>query len=277
MAYATLQDIFQRWGEMNVRDAANVGSDNLKSSKVTKRINYFLQLQSEEIDGMLLGCPYKVPFDPVPLVIRNLCAEMTYIAMYRIRHSQDNTGTDPFASVTAGHARLFADIHARRFRLGMVKQSINIPAVIGGKPYTVTTTVTTKEPEEMTNLAKVYTDGTLQGDGTENNPLSVVNHDVTIDLHGIDVTHLSDCSFVAIGGDGFVEADLQHAKVVGFKVGNTILTQGIVQNNQWDWEPGKYVMLGQDGLTQTVGETLIRVGIALSPTLIMLKFEYGFL
>ena len=129
----------------------------------------------------------------------------------------------------------------------------------------------------MDHLAKIHTDGTLQGDGTKNNPLAVVNPDVTIDLHGIDVSHLPDGSFVAIGADGLVEANVQHSKVVGFKTGNTIVTQGIVKNDQWHWNVGEYVMLGHDGLTQTAGETLIRVGVAISPNLIMLNFEYGFL
>jgi hypothetical protein len=65
--------------------------------------------------------------------------------------------------------------------------------------------------------------------------------------------------------------------VVGIRVGEIIVTRGVVQNKEWNWETGKYVMLGETGLTQTVGDTLVRVGIALSPTLLMLKFEYGFL
>ena len=129
----------------------------------------------------------------------------------------------------------------------------------------------------MANLAKIYTDGTLQGDGTEKNPLSVVNRDYTIDLRGIDVSHLPDCSFVAIGADGFITADAEHSKVVGFKAGDAILTQGIVKNDKWNWKVGEYVMLGQDGLTQTAENVLVRVGIAIQPNLIMLKFEYGFL
>jgi hypothetical protein len=125
-------------------------------------------------------------------------------------------------------------------------------------------------------LSELHTDGTLQGNGTKANPLSVVNREVMIDLHGVDVSHLPDCSFVSIGADGFVEADLQHRKVVGFKVADTILTQGIVKNDQWNWNVGEYVMLGENGLTQTAGDPLVRVGIAIRPNLVMLKFEYGF-
>ena len=88
MAYATLQDIFMRWGETNVRDAANLNSDDPKSSAVTRRIKHFLEIQSHEIEARLLGCAYKVPFNPVPPVIRTLCAEMAYIAMYRVRHAE---------------------------------------------------------------------------------------------------------------------------------------------------------------------------------------------
>jgi hypothetical protein len=132
-------------------------------------------------------------------------------------------------------------------------------------------------PLSQEKLAKVYTDGTLQGDGTAKNPLSVVDSDCTIDLHGIDVSHVSDCSFVAIGENGFVEADLFHHKVVGFKVGKTILTRGVVRNDQWNWTAGEYVLLEENGLTQTAGDRVVRVGIAIKPNLIMLKFEYGFL
>jgi hypothetical protein len=82
---------------------------------------------------------------------------------------------------------------------------------------------------------------------------------------------------VAIGENGLVEADMLHHKVVGFKADNTILTRGVVRNESWNWEVGKYVMLGQTGLTQTPGNTLVRVGIAITSQLIILKFEYGFL
>jgi hypothetical protein len=34
MPYATLRDIFQRWGETNVRDAANLNADDPKSATV---------------------------------------------------------------------------------------------------------------------------------------------------------------------------------------------------------------------------------------------------
>ena len=272
MTYATLSDIFLRWGETNVRDAANFNADVPKSAKVTNRIKHFLQIHSDEIESRLLGCAYKVPFNPVPPVIRTLCTELAYIAMYRVRHSTDTTAPDPFAYVTARHNQIFADIHARRLRLGGESHTIDVPMVIGGKSLNVKTK---KSPKG--NLAEIHTDGTLQGNGTKNNPLSVVNQDFfTIDLHGLDVSHLPDCSFVAIGADGFVEAGLQHPKVVGFKVGKTILTQGIVKNDLWNWNVGEYVMLGDNGLTQTVGDTVVRVGIAISPNLVMLKFEYGF-
>ena len=271
MAYATLADIFLRWGETNVRDAANFNADDPKSRTVTARIKHFIQIHSDEIEARLLGCAYKVPFDPVPPVIRTLCVELAYIAMYRVRHSTDSTAPDPFAYVTARHNQIFADIHARRLRLGSEQQSIDVPMVVGGKSFNVKTKKT-----PMGNLAKIHTDGTLQGDGTEKNPLSIVNRDFTIDLHGVDVSHLPDCSFVAVGTDGFITADAQHFKVVGFKAGDTILTQGIVKNDKWSWKVGEYVMLGQNGLTQTAENVLVRVGIAIRPNLIMLKFEYGY-
>ena len=140
MTYATLNDIFLRWGETNVREAANFNSDDPNSAKVTARIKHFLQIHSNEIEARLLGCAYKVPFKPVPPVIRTLCAELAYIAMYRVRHSTDSTAPDPFAYVTARHNQIFADIHARRFRLGSEQQSVDVPVVVGekrdGRPQT---------------------------------------------------------------------------------------------------------------------------------------------
>jgi phage gp36-like protein len=272
MAYATLKDIFLRWGETNVRDAANLNADNSKSVKITNRIKHFLQIHSDEIEARLMGCAYKIPFDPVPPVIRNLCVELAYIALYRVKHSTDSTAPDPFAYVTARHNQIFADIHARRLRLGGEQQSIDVPMIVGGKPFKVKT-----KEVPVGNLAKIHTDGTLQGDGTKQSPLSVVSQELTIDLHGIDVSHLPDYSFVAIGTDGFVEADSLHPKVIGFKVGEKILTQGIVKNDQWNWNVGEYVMLGDGGLTQTAEKVLMRVGVAIRPNLVMLKLEYGFL
>ena len=132
-AYATLNDIFQRWGETNVRDAANLNADDPKSAKVTKRIKYFLEIQSHEIEARLLGCAYKVPFSPVPPIIRTLCAELAYIAMYRVKHSTDSTAPDPFMYVTQRHHQIFADIHARRLRLGIEQHTIDFPVVVKEK------------------------------------------------------------------------------------------------------------------------------------------------
>ena len=166
--YATLNDIFLRWGKTNVRDAANLNADDPKSAKVTKRIKYFLEIQSHEIEARLLGGAYKVPFDPVPPVIRTLCAELAYIAMYRVKHSTDSTAPDPFMYVTQRHNQIFADIHARRLRLGNERHTVDIPLVVGGKRQII------KTPEPpMANLAKIHTDDTLQGDGTKKNPLMV--------------------------------------------------------------------------------------------------------
>jgi phage gp36-like protein len=133
MAYATLQDIFQRWGETNVREVANLNNDDPKSIKVTKRIKYFLEMQSSEIEARLLGCAYKVPFNPGPPIIRTLCVELAYIAMYQVRRSTDSTAPNPFMHLTARHDQIFADIHARRLRLGIEQHSIDVPLVVGDK------------------------------------------------------------------------------------------------------------------------------------------------
>ncbi|MCL2005821.1 MAG: DUF1320 family protein [Planctomycetaceae bacterium] len=133
MAYATLQDIFQRWGETNVREAANINADNPKSVAVTRRIKYFLEMQSHEIEARLRGCAYKVPFDPIPPMIVVLCAEMAYIAMFHSKRSLPDGSPDPFVHVIAKHNQIFADIHARRFRLGTEQHAIDIPMVVGAK------------------------------------------------------------------------------------------------------------------------------------------------
>ena len=132
-AYATLNDIFQRWGETNVRDAANFNADDPNSATVTKRIRHFLRIYSAEIEARLLGCAYEVPFKPVPPIIRTLCAELAYIAMYRVRHSTDSTAPDPFMYVTQRHNQIFADIHARRLRLGNEQHTLDVPLVVGAK------------------------------------------------------------------------------------------------------------------------------------------------
>ena len=175
MAYATLQDIFMRWGETNVRDAANLNADNPKSAVVTRRIKYFLEIQSHEIEARLLGCAYKVPFNPIPPVIRTLCAEMAYIAMYRVRHSQSQSDppADPFMHITAKHKQIFADIHARRFRLGVEEHTVDIPIVVGGKPLKVTIST----PPSQTDLAKNHHDGKLHED-SRNRPHAKERSDI---------------------------------------------------------------------------------------------------
>ncbi|MDR0522515.1 MAG: DUF1320 domain-containing protein [Planctomycetaceae bacterium] len=274
--YATLTDIFNRWGEQNVRDAANVDGDNPQSPPVTARINYFLQIASDEIEARLLGCAYKVPFSPIPNPIRTLCAELAYINMYRVRHSTDSTAPDPFMYVTARHNQIFADIHGRRFRLGTEDHTIDIPLIINGKK----TTLNTSSPNDnMSGLTYVSTDDTLTGDGTADNPLSVTGFALAIDQVGYDVSGITDFSFVSVGSAGLVESTTANNKVVGIKAGNRVLTQGIIQNPAWNWQAGEFVMLGDNGLTQTADENgvLVRVGIALSPHHILLKLEYGFL
>jgi len=165
MAYATLQDIFLRWGETNVRDAANFNADEPKSVAVTKRIKHFLQIHSDEIEARLLGCAYKVPFHPVPPVIRTLCVELAYIAMYRVRHSTDTTATDPFLYVTQRHNQIFADIHARRLRLGSEQQSVDVPIVVGDKTADRRRqTAAERKNTKKQNLSETKTDGTLQND-----------------------------------------------------------------------------------------------------------------
>jgi phage gp36-like protein len=165
MAYATLRDIFQRWGETNVRDAANLNSDDPMSATVTNRIKYFLKIQSDEIEARLLGCAYKVPFKPIPPVIRTLCAELAYIAMYRVRHSTDSTAPDPFMYVTQRHNQIFADIHARRLRLGIEQHTLDVPMVVGDK--TADSRRQQREKSKKQNLSGIESDGRLQNDANE--------------------------------------------------------------------------------------------------------------
>ena len=165
MAYATLKDIFLRWGETNVRDAANFNADDPKSRRVTSRIKHFLQIHTDEIEARLLGCAYKVPFEIVPPLIRTLCVELAYISMYRVRHSSDTTAPDPFLYVTQRHNQIFADIHARRLRLGSEPQSIDVPMVVGGKFLNMGKFSKTPLPS---NLAKTDSNGTLQKHGRDN-------------------------------------------------------------------------------------------------------------
>jgi len=115
---------------------------------------------TDDIEARLLGGAYKVPFKTVPPIIRTLCAELAYIAMFRVRHSTDSTASDPFLNVTARHNQIFADIHARRFRLGNEQLTIDVPIVVGGKSFRAHTTTNFTEPP-MENLAKIYTDSTL--------------------------------------------------------------------------------------------------------------------
>jgi phage gp36-like protein len=277
MSYAALTDIFQRWGEVNVREAANFNSIDPASGEVTQRIEYFLELATNEIESRLLGCTYDMPFNPVPAVINTICCEMAYILMYRVRHSTDSTSPDQFAFLTARHDRIFSDIHARRFRLGKEKHTIDIPGIVG-----VNAKVMFSYPSGGgsggSNLTKIYTDDTLSGDGTQDSPLSVVSSELSLDLPGVDISTLDNYTFVAINENGVVPASEVNTNVIGIKVGSHLLTRGVIANNAWNWIPGGSILLSESGLSQEYidGFPMVRVGIALSPTQIILKFEYGF-
>ncbi|GHT19077.1 hypothetical protein FACS1894189_7660 [Planctomycetales bacterium] len=273
MSYGTQTDIFQRWGEVNVREAANFNSIEPTDAEVTQRIVYFLELATDEINSRLLGCTYNMPFDPVPSVIRTICCEMAYILMYRVRHSTDSTAPDQFAFLTARHDRIFSDIHARRFRLGQEKHTIDIPGIVGtGAKLTFTPT------SGGSNLTKIFTDDTLTGDGTETSPLSVVSSELSLDLPGVDVSQIDSYTFLSVNENGVVPASVTNTNVIGIKVGENILTKGVIENAAWNWIPGGFILLSEGGLSQEYidGDPLVRVGIALSPTQILLKFEYGF-
>ena len=96
----------------------------------------------------------------MPPVIRNLCAELAYIALYRVRHSTDSTAPDPFLYITQRHNQIFADIHARRLRLGIEQHTVDVPMVVGDKGANRRRQGSKKKHD----LSETKNDGTVQND-----------------------------------------------------------------------------------------------------------------
>ena len=135
MAYASIQDLYLRFGKHNVIRTANIDGldelDPLTEVAVAERIEYFLQMACEQINDALRQGSYNPDHFtvPYPLTLVNLNMEMAYVALYRSKHSSDESPPDAFQALAEGTGRLIRDVQGGAVRFEKsVPKAMSIPA-----------------------------------------------------------------------------------------------------------------------------------------------------
>ena len=135
MAYATIENLYLRFGKHNVIRNANIdGLDELDRKterKVRPRLNYFLEMAFEQINDALRQGRYN-PEDftaPYPKTLVNLNMEMAYVALYRTRHSDDESPPDAFSALADSTVATIRNIQAGVVRFdNSIPKAMSIPA-----------------------------------------------------------------------------------------------------------------------------------------------------
>ena len=150
--FATLTDIYIRFGRENVLGVANFDAldllDSDSVSLVESRIEYFLEQTFEFICDALRQGAYEVDAieEPYPKTLVNLNSELVYIRLYRARNSQDESTPDAYRLLEEECTNLIRRIHGRAVRFDKrVSQAVSIPGnvdapLLGGstkKPCTI--------------------------------------------------------------------------------------------------------------------------------------------
>jgi len=144
--FAKVEDLYMRFGKANVIRTANFEGldevDPATESAVSSRLEYFLQQAYESIcDSFRQGSYDPDEFTPpYPQTLVNLNCETAYIALYRTRHSQDETVPDAFQMLVNSNDALLRNIQG-----GAVRFAKRIPKALS-LPTTVSTSLTNKKP-----------------------------------------------------------------------------------------------------------------------------------
>lgn len=129
--FATIQDLYMRFGKANVIRTANVESldelDSETESTLEPRLLYFLNQAYERVCDSLRQGSYN-PQDftpPYPQTLVNLTCETAYIALYQTKHSHDETAPDAFKMLYESNNALLRNIQG-----GVVRFDTKIPKAL---------------------------------------------------------------------------------------------------------------------------------------------------
>lgn len=124
--YCTADDLYLYWGRDNVREAADLDSladdpDSVseQDARIDERIEYMCENACNWIDSMLLDGPYKIPFDEVPGVIREMATEDAFIRLRRPRLGEDDVYREIFATIKTEHLEKIVWIKTLRMRFNI--------------------------------------------------------------------------------------------------------------------------------------------------------------
>jgi len=133
--FATIEDLYIRFGKANVIRTANFDSldelDPETESAVAERLEYFLQQAYELIcDSFRQGSYDPDEFEPpYPQTLVNLNCETAYIALYRTRHSHDETVPDAFQMLINANDALLRNIQGGAVRFAkQIPKAFSLPA-----------------------------------------------------------------------------------------------------------------------------------------------------
>ncbi|MFZ5653170.1 MAG: phage protein Gp36 family protein [Pseudomonadota bacterium] len=107
MAYTALQDLIDRFGVQDLRDAAPNGAGDIDPVKVQAAIDD----TDGEIDSYLAAGGYAVPLAPIPKLIAGCAADLARLRLY------DDDAPKPIAERGEQARRLLRSITAGEIRL----------------------------------------------------------------------------------------------------------------------------------------------------------------
>ncbi len=121
-AYAVRADIELQFGQTNVTEWASMDGVVVEAD-VTAKVTEALAAAQDDVDGVLRGGPYTVPFTTVPGPIKRVTSTLAGVWLHRSRGLVNVDGDDPkslASALTKLHDQAMnrlADIRAGRYQL----------------------------------------------------------------------------------------------------------------------------------------------------------------
>lgn len=129
--YCDRDDIEAIYGRANVAkwaDLDNTGNATL----IASRISYACDVASEQLDSMLIGGPYGLPFEePYPVLIVDLAARLAAYRLYQGRAADDEgDGKLDFASIKKEVMSDIAKVRAGTMRINGLEDVSRVPRIV---------------------------------------------------------------------------------------------------------------------------------------------------
>lgn len=131
MAYSAISDVYTVFGELNVKDWADLDRDS-NATSIANRITSAIEEADAIIDDTLRGGHYVVPFTTTPATVKWLSAKLAGVALHDSRgHIESDAGRmlDPLAFHRKHAKEMLAKIKAGIIRLDATTRS-KAPAVV---------------------------------------------------------------------------------------------------------------------------------------------------